>query len=546
MSYFIEVSFPILDGQAPNLRGNHFHKLADDSKCHVIYFGETDYTQSIHEIERTFWQGLYIQVQRNNGTVTVWSDPIGSLPVYYMWNKYIQKLIVTDEPEFLINNILKKTEPDAVAFWQALAFETPFRNRTILNNVSQLGSGEKLELSDGGVAISRYWKWDYENKYASLSFEKCVDLACEMFENASRKAVKNIDVDQILLPLSGGPDSRLAAILASKHININRLLPITYAYSTISREVSVAKKVSQELSLRGHEFYKLTPEIYAASLSWMPLETGGLVSFANVHLLDYLRKGYENKGIYSSAFSDALCGYEAESKIKAPYKTWMSSKHVNAWREVVKDYNVSKDIDDETMSDLEQLSMAWADSTITTFEEYLYIVERHAKFHLPLVNLWSRYAKVITPFVSGELLELFFGMPPEYRINKKLEHAVIERLNPKVARIESMSSLVLSGRTGGKMDRYLNRGINLANVLLRGIQLGGLEVPSPRVTEQLCKALHTSLKEEYAISVDYLEMLGLYQDSQRSRIEKPALRVGKRLGAQLTALNCAKVYRLKL
>ncbi|MDA8805030.1 asparagine synthase-related protein, partial [Candidatus Pelagibacter bacterium] len=363
------------------------------------------------------------------------------------------------------------------------------------------------------------------------------------FDRNMRKL--NINRNKLLLPLSGGYDSRLIAVLAIRHLHKDKIHPVTYCYSKISREYIYANKISKNLSLSGHQFHQLSSQSYLQALDWMVKETGGLVSFYNVHLLDYLRSSYGIEGILSSGFSDALCGFEAHSETKLTYSTWEKSKMVLRWKGFSKEYKISHHIDGETMNDFEILSKEWNESNITSFDEYLYIIERHAKFHLPILNLWRKYSPVINPFISSELIKLFFSMPPKFRFNKILEKGVIQRFSPDVASIKSMSSLVIYGRTGNKVDRLLNRGINFTNMILRSIGFAQLEIPSPRITEQLCKAMHTFLKKGYARSVSQLYDMDIFNSQQAKKMKKISLRVDNKLSYQLHALNCAAVYRLK-
>ena len=85
------------------------------------------------------------------------------------------------------------------------------------------------------------------------------------------------------------------------------------------------------------------------------------------------------------------------------------------------------------------------------------------------------------PETPQTTINLFFGMPPAYRINKVLEHAVVHRLSPKVADLPSMSSLVLSGRTADPFDHLLFRGLNFLNMLLKISHLGAFEIPVPQI-----------------------------------------------------------------
>ena len=261
------------------------------------------------------------------------------------------------------------------------------------------------------------------------------------------------------------------------------------------------------------------------------------------HLMSYAR-GEINK-IDLEAYTQNILDLMRMEAVKMDHDSWRDEAPVKKWHETVKWLGIPGDIDESTRADLEFLAHEWSESTITSYTEYLYIVERHVKFHLPLLDLWRKYADVYTPFVSNDLVHLFFSMPPEYRIDKRLEHSVIKRLSPELAALPSMSSLVLSGRAGGKIDRVVNRAVNFINVLFRGLHCGHLEIPSPRITEQLGKAMHTDLRQELYDGCNRLEEYGLLTGEQKAKLNRPALRVGAKLGVQLAALNSSKVYSLK-
>lgn len=544
-SYIVEIN--INNGTEPNLSfiGDSMHVVMSGADGKFLHAGNLNDCPSIHDNEPlcSIWTGWLIKDSKDE--IIIWADPLGSLPLYYSFCHANNKLVISNYPDYLINNVVGKVEADPSGFWQALAFETPLRNKTIIKGIGQLGGGEKFTICHGGEpSITRYWKWRIEDpRYSSLSLVQCVDAACDLFDVSSRSLASSNT--QYLLPLSGGPDSRLTAILASRNVDRSKILPVTYAYSTISREVGIAKQIVQLLQFTEHKFHKLTSKTYREAFNWMPSETGGLVGFANVHLMDYLRHSGFNGTIISSGWSDALCGYEAKSPVKMDHESWYSESHMQKWSETVEWLGIPEDINEQTRADLKFLADEWNNSTITSYTEYLYIVERHVKFHLPLLNLWGRYADVYTPFISNDLVNLFFSMPPEFRINKSLEHAVINRLSPEISALPSMSSLVLSGRAGNQVDRAMNRAINLVNVVLRGMHCGRLELPSPRITEQLAKAMHTDLRQELLYGCNRLEEHGLLTKEQKAKLNKPALRVGAKLGLQLSALNSSKVYSVE-
>jgi asparagine synthase len=395
-----------------------------------------------------------------------------------------------------------------------------------------------LSGCEAGV-VRRYWSWDFCNQEIQcLSFGACVDRATELFDTAFREATRDLTWPY-LLPISGGVDSRMVSVLASKNLAPDLIQPVTYAYSSNSQEYQIAKQVCEKLGLNSPELHRLNNDTYKKALDWMPRETGGMVAFFNCHLLDYLRSTGFRGNILTSAFSDGLCGYEAKGGSGA---SWESSEKVKTWSRFASLYGLDSKIIDETRADFNSLAKEWENSTISSFDEYLYIVERHSKFHLPLVNLWRRHCGTSTPFISNELLELFFSMSTEFRINKQLEQACIKKLNPSVYDVGSISSLILTGRTGPRAERIYHRSINFFNMLLRGIGLASMEVPSSRVTEQLAKALHTDLKPYYKSALQGLHSRGFITKKEMEAFTRPSLRVNERLVSQLTMLNAARVY----
>jgi len=541
MSYLLKVEFK--EHSSPvvtELLGERFTDVSGDAQGNNLFLvsGKSEpHLPGLSAILKSVWQGVLVKI--DGAEVTIYSDPVGSVPVYYTSISSRNTVYISDSADQIFS-ILDKIELEMVAFWQSVAFETPLGNRTIIAGVYQLNGGQSLRFaSDLDTTIQRYWDWNFRDEVIhNLSFQECIERASELLESSFNSQLKGCD-GPYLLPISGGLDSRLVTVLASRNLPKDLVQPVTYAYSSRSQEYQLAKAVCSNLGLKEPIFHELNSTVYKDATEWMPRETGGMVAFFNCHLLDYLRKTDFRGTVLTSAFSDGLCGYESQD---VQGESWENSAKVKQWIRFSKDYGLDEDISCTTMEDLEKLSWEWTRSSISSFDEFLYIVERHSKFHLPLINLWQRFSSTATPFISSELFELFFSMRPEFRINKSVEKDVVEYLCPGIADIGSMSSLVLTGRTGSRSKRLFHRSINFLNVLLRGLGYAEHEIPSSRITEQLAKALHTELRADFDAAINEMYSRGALSSFQLSKFSKPSLRFNEKLRSQLSILNAFRIF----
>jgi asparagine synthase (glutamine-hydrolysing) len=140
-----------------------------------------------------------------------------------------------------------ETEPDALA--QYLVFQYGIDDLTLFKGIRQLMPAHMLTLADGEVKICRYWDvdyaidWEHSPAYFFRRVRELLDESLEMHVRA--------DVP-IGAYLSGGLDSSLISILASKHDQIQHLFHGKFAQAEYD-ESRYAKAAAQSAGGQLHQ-----------------------------------------------------------------------------------------------------------------------------------------------------------------------------------------------------------------------------------------------------------------------------------------------------
>lgn len=177
----------------------------------------------------------------------IWSgvDHSRSIPLYFSKNK---ELIISDNVESIINttsiNKINETSVLEIKYIGAC-----LGNKTLFDDIFQLMAGQALLIiiSTQSTIIETYYShfhtYSNKNDYNKLliDLDKCIN-------NVFERLIKSLDGRTVVIPLSGGLDSRLIVSMLKK---LNYPNIVCYAYGTKnSFEVEISKKVANKLGLK--------------------------------------------------------------------------------------------------------------------------------------------------------------------------------------------------------------------------------------------------------------------------------------------------------
>lgn len=187
--------------------------------------------------------GQWMVVDRRADKLVVASDRVRSHPLLYAWDG--RKWIITDDVElFRTRNLWHLNRADAQLFAH-MAFV--LADRTLLDGVYSLQAGTKVTLEENGERrVSPYFTYAFdpepitdEGEYHALFEEALTTSLQRVLDQAGSR--------QLVVPLSGGLDSRLMAALLKK-LGAANILTFTYGKEN-SPESGISKAVADDLGL---------------------------------------------------------------------------------------------------------------------------------------------------------------------------------------------------------------------------------------------------------------------------------------------------------
>ncbi len=122
---------------------------------------------------------------------------------------------------------------------------------TLFPDVKQLQAGEALIVSDNNtelsVSVKRYYRFIHQNTLED-SEEELLSKLDEVLLNVFQRLIKRADGRTLVVPLSGGYDSRLI-VLMLKRLGYDNVITFSYGRPG-NKESEISKKVAETLNMR--------------------------------------------------------------------------------------------------------------------------------------------------------------------------------------------------------------------------------------------------------------------------------------------------------
>lgn len=157
------------------------------------------------------------------------------------------ELFISDNIDYLKEKI-NISEIDQQASEEFLASGFTIGKKTLLRNIYQLQSSEYIFFDNNSI-IDQGFYFSYATKNTnSKPFELLKEQAINSFENSFKRLIKSLNNRQVVIPLSGGYDSRLIAVMLKKY-NYNNVVCFTYGKKD-NIEIENSKKTAKALNYK--------------------------------------------------------------------------------------------------------------------------------------------------------------------------------------------------------------------------------------------------------------------------------------------------------
>lgn len=203
--------------------------------------------------------GFYALIYRNDDHLMAAVDHIRSIPLFYSLSN--GKLYLSDSAEW-IRRETANTQMDPLAKAEFQLISCVSGGDTLFPDIKQLQAGECLmaQMIDGQMSLTLHRYYHFARKepdsYDESTLWKALDAAAV---SAVQRLIDYADGRQIVVPLSGGYDSRMIVTLL-KRLGCENVLTFTYG-TRKSREVEYSRRVAEALGLKW-VFVEYTNELW--------------------------------------------------------------------------------------------------------------------------------------------------------------------------------------------------------------------------------------------------------------------------------------------
>ncbi len=356
-------------------------------------------------------------------------DRCRSFPLYYSVNTNPNYL--SDSAFSIADSLNLKIDFENIAINEYLTTGYVLGNKTFFEEVNQINAGDIVWCNNGTIHIFPYYRY-LSDKQTSLDFEETSTLFFLLLDKIFEDLIKALNGRKVVIPLSGGYDSRLIASMFRRHGYDNVLC---YSFGKKGNpEMVTSEKVSKILNFPWL-FFETTPEVvegFAESKRFLEYVDFAANADSFYIIQDYfaLKKmydecliprdsvfmpGHSGDTIGGSNFLGAIRGDEnrneiAEQLIKHKFNL---RKILKYQQEIFKKNIISQ------LNKYNGNQFLWYDCWSMS--------ESHPKLFVNATKVYDFFGyKFYLPLWDNSLLHLFVELPLEYKKSKKLYNFTLE------------------------------------------------------------------------------------------------------------------------
>jgi hypothetical protein len=347
--------------------------------------------------------------------------------------KSIKTHIIPRKPQFYKTNASKELDLKAICCFAATGFfldtDTFWKDDKVLRPASNHQFDGKGSL----VSSKPYFKWHYSPR--KITFEKALDEFELLFDTIIREQTDNKNV---ILPLSGGIDSRTQAVALKDHPNVNAY---SYKFDGGYPENQIGSKIAKALDFK---FIKFTVQ---KGYLWPIIEELANMNqcysdFTNPRQMAFVEK-YEpmgevfSLGHWGDVLFDGLgdVQWDSEQEIDWVLKKIVKKSGMEFASSLWTSWNLEGDFKSYFIERIKRLLATVAiektSAKLRAFKS-MYWAPRWTSVNL---GVFESVKPITLPYYDNRMCEFICTIPEEFLKDRRLQIAYIRRKSAKVSKI---------------------------------------------------------------------------------------------------------------
>lgn len=289
---------------------------------------------------------------------------------------------------------------------------------------------EKIQCLPGGLDLSRTDNDPFQYKticdkdqYIHASFSELVAHGVSIFQKSFASSYEKIKDQEVIIPLSGGLDSRLILGFANQYLSGSTIKTFTFGIPG-TYDFEIGNKIGQRLS-KNHDFFNLNKiEVRHEILQKTALCTDFNTNIYEPYYFIYALTKYGYSPLYLSGYTgDGIAG------------SHFSTSYNRSWTlEQEMEYYLKHEMHSRSPYQVHELNQEYLElnayKDALTVQEALFFenhVERYSVNHV----IPTGY-NFMAPFMTDEIIAFLWSIPDEYRVSKELFNAILLSLFPEI------------------------------------------------------------------------------------------------------------------
>ncbi|MCK4374968.1 MAG: hypothetical protein KAX19_06545, partial [Candidatus Brocadiae bacterium] len=401
-------------------------------------------------------------------TVCVWdseenslylmNDILGLMPVF-LWQKARSFAFGSNIWPIVCHPLFSK-EIDPRGVVDLLLVSHQQANRTLLTDVSVLPPGSVTAIRGGKVTSRVARTLQFSDQRWDWGIDTIADAMYSLLEQSVRRRMPQ--GAEVLLPLSGGFDSRVMLGLLARHSATPRAIT-QYTYGWLSEDARYAKRLARRAGV-AHETILLPDDFLAAYRRKCVAISGGLYDIHTSRYLSLLANSRTDPILtVSGHLGGELTGrfHKSEAALLSPEEHFdLAFKEINGFRfspALVRRMlagGAAKDLVDGALDECRQFFLSHDGSHFQRFTNWDLCLYRRRFISFQLLYL-EQLAPVIAPFYDLDFADFMCSLPFAALQRQRAYREMICRHLPSLARVRNTNDLPLVVTTRQVVEDFL-------------------------------------------------------------------------------------------
>ena len=416
--------------------GEHYLRSADIAAALDACETEESWRATISSLN-----GNFAVVSERGDTVRAAVDQVRSIPLFY--GLHNDSLVMSDRAERVRETVGDRNQSVETSR-EFLLTGYVSGNETLFPNVKQIHAGGTfsfVEKPNYKLECNRYFRWQHRDPWPAND-EALIERLHQVHQQVARRLVESLDGRQAVLPLSGGYDSRLIALMLKQQGYDN---VVCYTYGLPGNwEARISEALARHLSFRW-EFVPYSGEkwrVWGSSADYKRYCTYASNLTAIPHVQDWpalyelkKRRAIDDDAVLVPGHSgDFVAGshiphwfIERDVITRDQLLQTIFSSHYSLWDWPTADPGLRNDLTSRIDAVGDAL-MGGSPSEAADQLEFWDMNERQAKFICNSVRVYDFFGHDWRlPLFDQALLDFWSHIPVELRVGRRLYFEYVKR-----------------------------------------------------------------------------------------------------------------------